>query len=87
MRERWPAIRARGLTHFLLVKGMLLWGGAMFVAMGAFSAWRLGLDHPRLPLMLAVTALLCALGGLVWAGTTWWFNERISRSLDSGYHP
>ena len=69
MRERWPAIRARGLTHFLLVKGMLLWGGAMFVAMGAFSAWRLGLDHPRLPLMLAVTALLCALGGLVWAAT------------------
>ena len=26
-------------------------------------------------------ALLCAIGGAVWAGLTWWLNERIYRSL------
>ena len=86
LRERWPSIRARGLTHFLLVKGLLLWGGIMFVVMGALSAGRLGLDHPRLPLMLAITALLSAVGGLLWAATTWWINERIFRSLNIGNH-
>ena len=86
LRERWPAIRARGLTHFLLVKGLLLWGGIMFVVMGALSAYRLGLHHPRLPLMLGIAAGVCAFGGLVWASLTWWIKERIFRSLNSGNH-
>ena len=86
VRERWPAIRAGGFPRFLLLRGLLYWGGLMFVVMGALSAYRLGLHHPRLPLMLGIAAGLCACGGLVWASLTWWINERIFRSLNIGNH-
>lgn len=81
VRERWPAIRARGFTRFLLLKGLLLWGGILFAAMTALMIFQLGIDHPRLPLVIGMAALLCAIGGLVWASLTWWINERIFRSL------
>ena len=81
--KRWPAIRARGAARFILLRGVLLWGGAMFIAMSALSAFKLGVDHPRLPLMIAVAALLCAIGGLVWGVLTWTINERLFRTLNS----
>ena len=86
LRKRWPAIRARGFMRFLLLRGLLCWGGLMFMVMGALSAYRLGLHHPRLPLMFATAAGLCAVGGLAWGGLAWWVNERIFRSLDTGTH-
>ncbi len=83
VRERWPAIRAQGFARFLLLKGLLLWGGILFVVMVAMTTFQLGIDHPRLPLVIGIAALLCAIGGLVWASLTWWINERIFRSLTS----
>ena len=82
LRQRWPAIRARGAMRFILLRGLLFWGGCMFVVMSAFSAYKLGLHHPRLPLMIAISALLSAVGGLVWGVLTWTINERIFRTLD-----
>lgn len=78
---RWPAVRERGAARFILLRGLLLWGGALFVVMSAFSAFKLGLDHPRLPLMIAIVALLCAVGGLVWGALTWSINERLYKTL------
>ena len=78
---KWPAMRSRGFARFLLVKGMLTWGGVMFITMTIMVTLRLGSGHPRLPLLIALAALLCAIGGAVWAGLTWWLNERIYRSL------
>jgi len=80
--RRWPAIRARGAARFILLRGLLFWGGCMFVAMSAFSAVKLGLHHPRLSAMIAIAALLCAVGGLVWGALTWTVNERLFRTLD-----
>ena len=77
----WPAIRARGMWRFLLVKGVALWGGLMFVFMAVVMALQLGAAHPRLPLVLAVALPLCAIGGLAWGVLTWIFNERIFRAL------
>ncbi len=78
---RWPAIRARGPWHFVLVRGVLLWGGLMFMAMLVLTGLRLGFDHPRYPLLAAIAAALCAIGGVAWALLTWYFNERIHRAL------
>ena len=78
---KWPAIRARGLRHFVLVRGVLLWGGLMFLAMLVLTGLRLGFDHPRYPLMAAVAVALCTIGGVAWALLTWYFNERIFRAL------
>ena len=79
--EKWPAIRAGGLGRFVLVKGVALWGGLMFLAMLVMTGLRLGFDHPRYPLLAVIAAALCAIGGVAWALLTWYFNERIFRAL------
>ncbi|HSD18192.1 MAG TPA: hypothetical protein VLC71_13155 [Thermomonas sp.] len=79
--QKWPAIRARGQWHFVLVKGVAFWGGLMFLAMAALMAHRFGIHHPRFPLLMAVALPLCALGGLCWGLLTWFFNERVFRAL------
>jgi hypothetical protein len=83
IRERWPAIRAHGLARFLLVRGVLTWGGIMAVAVAIMVTLRLGMDHPRLPLLLVIAVPMCAVGGLIWAALTWWINERLFHSLTS----
>ena len=81
--RHWPAIHARGIWHFLLVKGVVLFGGAIFVLMALLMLLQFGLWHPRLPLVLGVAIPLCAIGGLAWAMLTWYFNERVYRALHS----
>ena len=76
----WTQI-AREQVKMLLVKGVALWGGLMFVFMAVVMALQLGAAHPRLPLVLAVALPLCAIGGLAWGVLTWIFNERIFRAL------
>ena len=78
---KWPAIRAAGLWRFVLLTGVAVWGGLMFLAMLAMTGLRLGFDHPRYPLMAAIALPLCAIGGVAWALLTWYFNERILRAL------
>ena len=77
----WPAIHARGMWRFVLLKGVAFWGGLMFAFMTLVMTVQLGIAHPRLPLVIAVAAPLCAMGGLVWGLLTWIFNERIFRAL------
>lgn len=83
LRERWPAIRAAGLVRFVLVRGLLTWGGMMAAAIIVMVTLTLGVDHPRLPLLLALAIPLCAIGGMLWAALGWWINERLFRSLTS----
>ncbi len=81
--RRWPAIRARGMARFLLVRGVLTWGALMFAFM-AIAMWlNFGLQHPRFGLLIGIAAVLCVFGGVAWAAVTWAINERIFRSLPS----
>ena len=80
---RWPAIRARGMWHFVLLKGVAFWGGLMFAFLGVMMLVQFGAAHPRFPLLLAVALPLCAIGGLAWGLLTWYFNERVLRALHS----
>jgi prolipoprotein diacylglyceryltransferase len=79
--QKWPAIRARGMWQFVLVKGVAFWGGLMFVFLAIMMLVQFGAAHPRFPLLLAVALPLCAIGGLAWGLLTWFFNERIFRAL------
>jgi len=79
--EKWPALRARGMWRFVLVKGVVFWGGLMFAFMAVAMAVQLGIAHPRLTLVIAVALPLCAVGGVTWGLLTWYFNERIFRAL------
>ncbi|RZA17788.1 MAG: hypothetical protein EOP93_12735 [Lysobacteraceae bacterium] len=67
----------------MLLRGVALWGGLVFVAMAAMMAYRFGVGHPRFPLLLAVALPLCAIGGMAWGLLTWHFNERVHRALQS----
>lgn len=78
---RWPAIRARGMWRFVLVRGVALWGGLMLAFMAIVVTLQLGPSHPRLPLVLAIAVPLCALGGLAWGLLTWIFTERIFHAI------
>ena len=69
------------MWHFVLLKGVVFWGGLMFAFMAVAMLLQLGAAHPRLPLVLAVAVPLCAFGGLCWGLLTWIFNERILRAL------
>lgn len=80
--RRWPAIRAKGMAHFVLVRGLLLWGGLMFVASVAMTWVKFGPQNPRFGLMLGVSAGLCIVGGLIWGLLTWTINERIFRNIN-----
>lgn len=80
--QRWPAIRAQGFTRFLLLRGLATWGGLMFVAMAIMVTYKLGTDHPRLPMLIGIAAGLCAFGGMLWAAATWWINERLYRTMN-----
>jgi prolipoprotein diacylglyceryltransferase len=80
---RWPAIRARGMRRFVLVKGVAFWGGLMFAFLAAMMLIQFGPAHPRFPLLMAVALPLCAIGGLAWGLLTWFFNERVYRALQN----
>ena len=80
--QKWPAIRARGMWHFALLKGIVFWGGLMFAFLAIMMLLQFGAAHPKFPLLLAVALPLCAIGGLVWGLLTWFFNERIFRALN-----
>lgn len=78
--RRWPAIRARGMGRFVLVRGALTWGGLMFAFMAVAMWFNFGLRHPRFGMLMAIAALLCVFGGMIWAAVTWAINERIYRN-------
>ena len=80
--RRWPEIRAKGMSRFIMVRGVGIWGGLMFALSFAMVWIRFGPQHPRFWLLLAVAAGLCLVGGAVWGLLTWTINERIFRNIN-----
>ncbi|WP_222564210.1 hypothetical protein [Novilysobacter antarcticus] len=87
MAQRWPAIRARGMRRFVVVRGLLLYGGGMFALMAVLMWSKFGFGNPRFELLIGVAAVLCAFGGTVWAAITWVLNERIYGALPPAEKP
>ncbi len=81
LQRRWPDIRTKGRLNFVLVRGMLAWGGLMTLAMYAMlwlAARRQGLQlHSAWPLVPA----FCVPAGAVWGLLTWHWNEYLFHRL------
>ena len=70
------------MARFVLMRGLLFWGGLMFVFSIALTWMKFGPQHPRFGLLLGVAAGLCAVGGVLWGMLTWTINERIFRTIN-----
>ena len=81
LERRWPDIRAKGQLHFVLVRGLIVWGGLMTLAMYAMllvAERRQGLElRSAWPLV----PVLCLPAGAFWALIGWHWNEYLYRKL------
>lgn len=75
------------MRRFVLVRGLLTWGGGMFVFMAAMMWFKFGLQNPSFGLLIGLAALMCAIGGMAWGAVTWVLNERIFHTLQSPEEP
>jgi hypothetical protein len=73
-RGAWVAMRTKGRWHFVLVRGVLGWGGAMFFAMGLMPV----LSHRREPSWpyFFSQAIIWTIGGALFGLAVWTWSER-----------
>jgi len=70
-RQSWLKMRQGGRFHFVFYRGVLMWGGTMFVVFVAATAFLLRHDLQRLPALVALNALIWIIGGFVWGTWVW----------------
>jgi hypothetical protein len=86
-RERWQQQRAKGKKHFVIYRGILGWGGIMFVSMSALDyyslfGWTLTFDSAYAS-KLVLNLILWPVAGLVWGIWVWESLERRMVDIDS----
>jgi hypothetical protein len=67
-RAKWERTRAKGMWRFVLLNGVLCWGGLMSAAMSVYNARNLTLT---VPIYLA--------GGFAFGLACWLFGEHLYR--------
>lgn len=72
--QRWEKTRQRGKWKFILFNGVLCWGAPMFFVM-TFVLNRGG-DKAATPGLIAISALIWTLGGMLFGLTIWTISER-----------
>jgi hypothetical protein len=73
-RLKWEKKRKYGRRSFILYRGVLKWGGIMFVLTTITNVLA---RHRQLSWPLVVSTLIaCPLAGYVWARCVWYVNER-----------
>jgi hypothetical protein len=71
---KWEKKRKYGRRSFILYRGVLKWGGIMFVLTTITNVLA---RHKHLSWILVVSTLIaCPLAGYVWARCVWYVNER-----------
>ena len=81
--QKWEATRAKGKWRFILGKGVLLWGGSMFIVMGLIYPRIVHLPSAYTPRGLAISLAIWLLGGLLWGVLMWLTMEWIYRRQTS----
>jgi len=68
---KWETARAKGMAHYILVRGVLSYGLPMFIAMTFFV-------HPNdlSPKFIGISAVLWLIGGALFGVITWYLLER-----------
>ncbi|MGD0832638.1 MAG: hypothetical protein ABR907_17025 [Terracidiphilus sp.] len=73
-RRTWERKRRRGKLFFLLFRGVLRWGGAMFVLNMLSNVYLL---HKKLEWISTLSLLAgCLFFGFLWGVSLWFLNER-----------
>jgi hypothetical protein len=81
LQRRWPAIRARGRWHFVLVRGLLVWGGAMTLVVYAMLTMAARRQDLQLHAVWPLVPLFCLPAGAFWALISWHWNDYLYRKL------
>ena len=85
----WEKIRSRGLLRFVLVYGLALFGGLLFLLLGGAATlirWHKA-QTDNLISELIVIALICLLGGLVNSLVTWFAEEKLYQKYKETPNP
>ncbi len=73
-RQKWEKKRRHGRRSFLLYRGILRWGGIMFILTTITNHFAL---HQKLGWLSELSLLAgCLLAGYIWGFFTWGINER-----------
>jgi|ERR1035437_1761098 hypothetical protein len=73
-RRKWEKKRRHGRRSFIIYRGVLKWGGIMFVLTLFTNVFG---RHIKLNWLFVVSALIaCPLAGFLWARSIWYVNER-----------
>ena len=72
--QRWAATRAKGITRFILLFGVLGWGLSAAVVRSLLK----GFLEPNgpVPIWVATDFILYPALGALFGWLVWWFNER-----------
>jgi ribose/xylose/arabinose/galactoside ABC-type transport system permease subunit len=76
-RRSWIETRQIGKTRFILTRGVLLFGGFMFLANTVCGYFLQGIRHPFSPTKMLIAAIVYPLVGLLSGTITWSQNERL----------
>ena len=76
--EAWRRDRAKGMLNYILIKGVLSYGLAMFIAMTLMRY-----KEMTLPL-IGIYAIVWAIGGLLFGLLMWFVQERQYRKAVGG---
>jgi hypothetical protein len=81
-RASWAVTRQKGRWHFVLVRGVLGWGGAMFVGMGLMPV----LMHRHEPSWsyFVSQAFVWAMGGAFFGSASWSWSEWLFKRQSAG---
>jgi hypothetical protein len=72
-RRKWEKTRRNGRGSFIYYRGVLKWGGIMFVLTMFTNVFG---RHIKLNWLLVVSSLIaCPLAGFLWARSIWYVNE------------
>jgi hypothetical protein len=74
--EAWSKVRDKGIWRFVFIKGLLGYGGLMFVFTALLSPYIRHSTEMLSPDRLAMNAAIWAVAGLAWGAITWHVCER-----------
>jgi hypothetical protein len=75
-RQAWQRLRQRGKLSFIFYRGILLWGGCMFV-FSTCTDVLIRHDHlDESPAFLTIDALVWLLSGMIWGIWIWHRSEK-----------
>ena len=72
--QKWAQIRIKGKAHFVLVKGVLLWGVSTAIIWSIFMQWGSPAEVFYTRPLAALAAF--AVAGYFWGILTWHLSER-----------